>query len=143
MAKQRAKRPTNPDRSHWTLRKVTAPEEQQQETYRYWASRPISERLDAIAELSQAAYSIKLDQDELALRRYAVDNAIGTLRIEGMELDPEEREIMERYARGEIDLAQQDALMDAQMVAYLETIGGRTHKKPRRTDRCQKPKPKR
>jgi hypothetical protein len=57
--------------------------------------------------------------DNLALRRYAVDNAIGTLRIEGMELDPEERKIVERYAQGEISLAEQDALMDAYLERYL------------------------
>jgi hypothetical protein len=40
-----------------TLRRVTDPDEQQAETYRYWQSRPIGERLVAISELSQEAYA--------------------------------------------------------------------------------------
>ena len=39
-----------------TIRRVTDFEEQQAETYRYWESRPVGERLVAVCELSQAAY---------------------------------------------------------------------------------------
>lgn len=39
-----------------TIRRVTDLEEQQVETYRYWQSRPVGERLIAVCELSQAAY---------------------------------------------------------------------------------------
>jgi hypothetical protein len=39
-----------------TIRRVTDLEEQQAETYRYWQSRPVGERLIAVCELSQAAY---------------------------------------------------------------------------------------
>lgn len=31
-----------------TIRRVTDPEEQQMETYRYWQSRPVGERLVAV-----------------------------------------------------------------------------------------------
>ena len=40
-----------------TIRRVTDLEEQQAETYRYWQSRPIGERLIAVCELSDAAYA--------------------------------------------------------------------------------------
>jgi hypothetical protein len=40
-----------------TLRRVTDPDEQQAETYRYWQSRSIGERLIAVSELSQEAYA--------------------------------------------------------------------------------------
>ena len=39
-----------------TLRRVTDPDEQQAETYRYWQSQSIGARLIAVSELSQAAY---------------------------------------------------------------------------------------
>ncbi len=39
------------------IRRVTDLEEQQAETYRYWQSLPIGERLVAISELSQEAYA--------------------------------------------------------------------------------------
>ena len=39
-----------------TIRRVSDPEEQELETYRYWQSRPVGERLIAVCELSQAAY---------------------------------------------------------------------------------------
>jgi hypothetical protein len=42
-----------------TIRKVTDLEEQQAETYRYWQSRPVAERLAAVCELSEAAYAFK------------------------------------------------------------------------------------
>ncbi|MFZ0393170.1 MAG: hypothetical protein WCF17_05710 [Terracidiphilus sp.] len=40
-----------------TLRRVTDIEEQDAETYRYWQSRPVGERLVAVCELSEAAYA--------------------------------------------------------------------------------------
>lgn len=40
-----------------TITRVTDLEEQQAETYRYWQSRPIGDRLVAISELSQEAYA--------------------------------------------------------------------------------------
>ena len=40
-----------------TIRRVTDLEEQQAETYRYWQSRPVGERLIAVCELSEAAYA--------------------------------------------------------------------------------------
>ena len=44
-----------------TIRRVTDFEEQQAETYRYWQSRPIGERLVAVCELSEAAYAFAAD----------------------------------------------------------------------------------
>jgi hypothetical protein len=44
-----------------TIRRVTDLEEQQNETYRYWQSRPIGERLLAVCELSEAAYAFTVD----------------------------------------------------------------------------------
>ena len=44
-----------------TIRRVTDPEEQQMETYRYWQSRPVGERLIAVCELSEAAYAFAAD----------------------------------------------------------------------------------
>ena len=43
------------------IRRVTDPEEQEMETYRYWQSRPIGERLLAVCELSEAAYAFAGD----------------------------------------------------------------------------------
>jgi hypothetical protein len=40
-----------------TIRRVTDLEEEQAETYRYWQSLPIGDRLVAISELSQEAYA--------------------------------------------------------------------------------------
>jgi hypothetical protein len=40
-----------------TIRRVTDFEEQQAETYRYWQSRPVGERLVAVCELSEEAYA--------------------------------------------------------------------------------------
>ena len=40
-----------------TIRRVTDLDEQQAETYRYWASRPIGERLIAVCELTESAYA--------------------------------------------------------------------------------------
>jgi hypothetical protein len=42
-----------------TIRKVTSVEEQDAENYRYWESRPVSERMQAIAEIVRDAYALK------------------------------------------------------------------------------------
>ncbi len=42
-----------------TVRVVTDFKEQQAETYRYWQSVPVGERLNAIMELSKIAYSMR------------------------------------------------------------------------------------
>ncbi|HTA79469.1 MAG TPA: hypothetical protein VK720_07970 [Terracidiphilus sp.] len=44
-----------------TIRRVTDPIEQELETLRYWQSRSVGERLVAVCELSEAAYSLKAD----------------------------------------------------------------------------------
>jgi hypothetical protein len=61
----------------------------------------------------------KLTPEEVAERRRAVESAIGSLRIEGMEPDREELEIVDRFARGEIDLATMNAQMDSNIEADL------------------------
>jgi len=43
----------NSDKS---VRKVTEPQQQQAETYRYWQSLPVGERLSAVWDVSEAAY---------------------------------------------------------------------------------------
>ena len=53
---------------------------------------------------------------ERAKRRLALESAIGSLRIEGMELEPGERDILDRHVRGEIDLA----TLHAEMNSYDE-----------------------
>jgi hypothetical protein len=40
-----------------TIRRAGDPAQQQMETYRYWQSLPIGDRLSAVWEISQAAYS--------------------------------------------------------------------------------------
>jgi hypothetical protein len=40
-----------------TIRRVTDPEAQEIETYHYWQSRPVGERLIAVCELTEAAYA--------------------------------------------------------------------------------------
>jgi hypothetical protein len=60
-----------------------------------------------------------LSSAEADERRRAVQSALGSLRIEGMELEPDEREILERHARGEIYLAAMHAEMDAYIEAHL------------------------
>jgi hypothetical protein len=42
-----------------TIRRVTDAKEQQSGTYRYWQSIPPGDRLTAVAELSESAYSFK------------------------------------------------------------------------------------
>ena len=44
-----------------SVRRVTDLDEQKAETYRYWQSRPVGERLIAVCELSEAAYAFAAD----------------------------------------------------------------------------------
>jgi Antitoxin VbhA len=55
---------------------------------------------------------------ELENRRLAVESALGSLRIEGMELEPEGREILDRFANGEMSLLE----MRSAIRAYTATI---------------------
>ncbi|HTV74151.1 MAG TPA: antitoxin VbhA family protein [Candidatus Acidoferrales bacterium] len=57
--------------------------------------------------------SVPVVGPEAEVRRRAVDNAIGTSRIEGLEASPAAREIFERYAAGEITLEEMGAAVDA------------------------------
>jgi hypothetical protein len=40
-----------------TIRRVTNLDEQEAESYRYWQSQPVGDRLVAVCELSEAAYA--------------------------------------------------------------------------------------
>jgi hypothetical protein len=68
----------------------------------------------AVATLPVAS----VNEIELENRRLALESTLGSLRIEGMELEPEEREILERFARGEISLPE----MRNAVKAYTATI---------------------
>ena len=50
---------------------------------------------------------------ELTERRRAVESTIGTMRIEGTDLEPEDLELLDCYAQGEIDLVEFRARMKA------------------------------
>lgn len=54
-----------------TIRRVTDFEQQRAETYRYWQSRPIGERLLAVWETTAAAYAFKGIQYDPARRSEA------------------------------------------------------------------------
>jgi hypothetical protein len=41
---------------------------------------------------------------EMERRRYAVESALGSLRIEGIELEGDARDAVEAFASGQIDL---------------------------------------
>ena len=41
------------------LRKYTSFDEMKADEYRYWQSRPVHERMDAVSEMSLAAYAMK------------------------------------------------------------------------------------
>ncbi len=41
------------------LRKYTSLDEMKADEYRYWRSRPVHERLDAVEELNRVAYALK------------------------------------------------------------------------------------
>jgi hypothetical protein len=59
-----------------------------------------------------------LTEAKLRERRLAVESALGSMRIEGMEPEQEAREILERYANGEISLPE----MRSAIRAYTATI---------------------
>jgi hypothetical protein len=61
---------------------------------------------------------VTANEIELDNRRLAVESALGSLRIEGMEPEPEAREILDRFARGEMSLTE----MRSAMRAYTATI---------------------
>jgi len=42
-----------------TIRKYTSLDEMKADEYRYWQSRPVHERMDAVEELIQTAYALK------------------------------------------------------------------------------------
>jgi len=42
-----------------TIRKYSSHKEMKADEYRYWQSRPVHERMDAVSELTLAAYSLK------------------------------------------------------------------------------------
>lgn len=46
-----------------TIRRVTDPEEQQAETYLYWQSLSVGERLSAVWDASEAAYAFALSKE--------------------------------------------------------------------------------
>jgi hypothetical protein len=41
------------------IRKFTSHAEMKADEYRYWQSRPVHERMDAVSELTTAAYALK------------------------------------------------------------------------------------
>jgi len=49
---------------------------------------------------------------ELDERRVAVENAIGTMRIEYLEPDEATQQILSRFAKGEIDLPETNRQLD-------------------------------
>jgi hypothetical protein len=55
---------------------------------------------------------VPLTPAELDDRRLAVENTIGTMRIEDMEPDETTKQILSRYASGEIDLPETNRLLD-------------------------------
>lgn len=63
----------NPYRS---IRRVKDPEQQQAETHRYWLSLPIGDRLGAVWDVSEAAYSFAA-----AFKGESVNDAEGPKRI--------------------------------------------------------------
>jgi hypothetical protein len=61
--------------------------------------------------IASAATIARLTPAELDDRRLAVENAIGTLRIEGLELNAVPQRIFERYVQGEIALDEMSRLI--------------------------------
>jgi hypothetical protein len=62
---------------------------------------------------------IPLTPSEADDRRLAVENAIGTLRIENLELDTIPHRILERYAQGEIPLDEMSRLIHEYTAAIV------------------------
>jgi hypothetical protein len=61
-----------------------------------------------------------LSPKELAERRSAVDYAIGTQRIEGIEPEAVPLSILDRYAQGEISMDEVDRLTDEYLVTIIK-----------------------
>jgi hypothetical protein len=55
---------------------------------------------------------------ELEERRYAVESTLGSLRIEGIELEPHLLAIFERFKQGEISLDELDVLDSLNLHAF-------------------------
>ena len=55
---------------------------------------------------------ISLTPAELDDRRLAVENTIGTMRIEGLDPDEATQQILYRYANGEIEFSETKRLLD-------------------------------
>jgi hypothetical protein len=56
-----------------TIRRVTDFKEQRAETYRYWQSRPASERMEAVAEIIRDIYWMKgIDIDSIPMDKTIV-----------------------------------------------------------------------
>lgn len=53
----------------------------------------------------------RLTEEELDQRRLEVENTIGTMRIEDMEPDESTKQILYRYAKGEIEFEEAIRLM--------------------------------
>ena len=62
---------------------------------------------------------ITLTPAELDDRRLAVENAVGTMRIEDLEPDETTQQILSRYAAGEIELSEMNRLLDNYSSAIL------------------------
>jgi hypothetical protein len=60
----------------------------------------------------ETASVASLTTAELDDRRLAVENTIGTMRIEDLEPDETTKQILTRYATGEIDLHETNRLLD-------------------------------
>ena len=58
-----------------TIRRITDPEQQQAEVYRYWQSLPVGDRLSAVWDASEAAYGFAA-----ASRGVPVNDAQGSER---------------------------------------------------------------
>jgi hypothetical protein len=55
-----------------TIRRYTSLDEMKDDEYRYWQSRPVYERMAAVAELSQAFYGSEDPSDESTFDRTLV-----------------------------------------------------------------------
>ena len=62
--------------------------------------------------IEQAVPVISLSPAEMDVRRLAVENTIGTMRIENLEPDETTFQILSRYAKGEVELPETNRLLD-------------------------------
>jgi len=67
----------------------------------------------------ETAPVITLSTAELDDRRLAVENAVGTMRIENLAPDETATQIITRYANGEIELLETNRLLDEYSRAIL------------------------